>query len=109
MHILSADNEDLIARWSRDRTFLRVEAVGANIALSFTGVLLRHSPTELVFGRNSDELSVSTFFGRHSLTEGPAEPDESGFWQTYRRVVQVNTDGGAQCHIYELRDRSVPM
>ena len=106
MQILAANKEDLLARWSRDHTFLRVEAIGANIALSFTGTLVRYSSIELVFGRNSDELSVSTFFGTYRVSEGPAEPDASGFWHTYRRVVQVNTDGGAQCHIYELRERS---
>ncbi|NQD36090.1 hypothetical protein HPT27_03575 [Permianibacter sp. IMCC34836] len=104
MEIHAPGNEDLLARWKRNHTFLRVEVVGANVALSFTGVLERYSPTEIVVSRNSDELSISTFCGAYSINEGPIEPDPEGFWQTYRRVVQVTTDGGAQCHIYELRN-----
>jgi len=104
MEIQAPGNGDLLAHWKRNHTFLRVEVVGANVALSFTGVLVRHSPTEIVVCRNSDELSISTFFGTCSVNEGPVDPDLQGFWKTYRRVVQVTTDGGAQCHIYELRD-----
>ncbi len=104
MKIVADGHENLLASWLQQNTFVRVEVVGANVSLSFTGVLARYSTTEIVIARGSDELSISTFFGSCSVTEGPEVADQPGFWDVYRRVVHVTTDGGAQCHLYELRD-----
>ena len=100
---LLVDGQDLCEKWLATGAFIRAEVVGANVSLSFTGVLSRFSTVEIVLARNSDELSISTFFGSYQVFE-PHEGADSGSWGRYVRVVQITTDGGAQCHLYELRE-----
>jgi len=104
MQIISDDGENVLEQWLKCKTLLRVEVVGAPISLSFTGILVRFSLTEIVVARNADELSISTFCGACRMFCPTEQQVSESFWQQYRRVVQVTTDGGAQCHIYALRE-----
>ncbi len=101
MQISSATEQDILRLWLRESVFVRAEAVGANIGLSFTGVVARYSAAELVLSRSPDEMSISLLGGKCSVFE-PGQNAEG--WERYRRIVQIITDGGAQCTLYELRE-----
>jgi hypothetical protein len=103
MNVRDNNGVDLFELWERERTFVRADVIGTNIGLSFTGVVARHSTVELVLARESDELSISLFFGTYKVFEPSASDSPEPAWAHYRRVVQLTTDGGGQCTLYELK------
>ncbi len=104
MKIVTKDGEDLLEFWHGNRSTLQAEIIGGHVALTFTGNLARYNTVEIVLARGSDELSISTFCGSYRVLPAPAQAEPAGFWQRYRRGVQIDTDGGAQCTIFELCD-----
>ncbi len=104
MKISSATESDILGLWLRNQAFVRAEIVGGNVSLSFTGVVASYSETELVLSRPPDQMSISLFYGKHSIFEPAADAEHGAGWEPYRRVVQITTDGGAQCTLYELRE-----
>lgn len=104
MKISSITESDILGFWLREKIFVRAEIVGANVSLSFTGTVAKYSGTELVLSRQPDEMSISLFCGTYNVFEPSADQDISTGWAPYRRVVQITTDGGAQCTLFELRE-----
>lgn len=104
MNVYDDNGVDLLELWERERAFVRAEVIGAHISLSFTGVVARHSTVELVLARDSDELSISLFFGSYNIFEPSVVGSSEPAWEHYKRVVQINTDGGGQCTLYELKE-----
>jgi hypothetical protein len=108
MHISVPSENNLLAYWQREKILLRAEVVGANVSLWFTGIVARHSTVELVLARDSDELSISLFCGAHKVFEPQSKENPIEGWASFKRVVQITTDGGAQCTIYELIEKAEP-
>ncbi len=99
MNVLNQNGVDLLELWEREKTSVRAEVIAANISLSFTGQVVRHSTIELVLTRGYDEMSISLFCGSYEVFEPSIGKGASA---RYRRVVQITTDGGGQCTLYEL-------
>jgi hypothetical protein len=95
--------EQIFQQWLLNKTPVRAEVVGGHVSLWFTGTVSRCAMTNLVLERGTDELSISLFCCKYRLVEPPANIEPEGAWQQYRRIVQVQTDGGASCTLYELR------
>ncbi|MGH9752314.1 MAG: hypothetical protein ACREA2_05970 [Blastocatellia bacterium] len=104
MSVFNDNGVDLLELWEREKTFLRAEVIGGNISLWFTGVVARRSVSELVLARDSDELSISLFFESYKIFEPSVRGSADPVWERYKRVVQITTDGGAQCTLYELKE-----
>jgi hypothetical protein len=104
MNVLNDNGVNLLELWEREKTFVRAEVIGANISLWFTGVVVRRSTIELVLARDSDELSISLFCGNYKVFEPSVRGSAEAAWERYKRVVQITTDGGAQCTLYELKE-----
>lgn len=103
MRLLDAAGTDLGALWLRDGTRLRVEIVGAHVFVALHGVVTSLSLTELVVANGGgDEASISLFGGTCRVIEPTRAEAATEAWRGVRRVVQIHTDGGAQCTIAEL-------
>jgi hypothetical protein len=101
MEILSESGDDLLALWSAKQTWLRVEVVSGNVAFWFSGVVVSYSNVEIVIGKDTDQLSISTFFATCRIFRPPGGNPSTPSRADYGHVVQIVTDGGAQCTIYE--------
>ena len=103
MRIITRDGSDLVDRWFREQAAVRVEVIAGNIAASLTGVVEQYSSTEILVVRGADRISVSLFCGKYDLIEPavPSEPNPS--WRGMYPIVQIVTDGGASCTLYEVR------
>jgi hypothetical protein len=103
VRILARDGADLAALWLRERTRLRVEIVGGHVFVALHGVVAAESNIELVIAHgDGDEASISLFCCTHRVIEPTPEEAATEAWRGVSRVVQIQTDGGAQCTIAEL-------
>ena len=102
MKISTSDTSDLLDYWHHEKTHLRAEIIGGHVSFWFTGTVARYSTVELVLARDFDELSISLFSGTFNVFEPSSKKPPVDGWSSFKRVVQIATDGGAQCTIYEL-------
>lgn len=96
----------LFERWKCEKRLLRAEVISGNISLTFTGVVKNYSLTELRLARDEDELSISLFCGQYTYIgaiDGTEEAKQY-FAENYECVMQITTDAGASCTIYEMRN-----
>jgi hypothetical protein len=104
MKILARDGTDVLDRWQREATPLAVEIVGAHVFVSFRATVASHSRIEIVLTMaEGGEASISLFGGTANVLEPTREEAAQPAWREIARVVQIHTDGGAQCTLVEAR------
>ena len=95
-------NGEILRRWHAERSVLDVEIIVGHVSMCFTGRLTYVSSIELVIAHPEGELSISLFCAGAKRIE-PREGSAAEYWEKYRQVLQVKTDGGAICTISERR------
>jgi hypothetical protein len=93
---------DILNGWHRDRPTLDVEITVGHVWMRFTGRVTYLATTELVLAHADGELSISLFCAGIRRIE-PRDGSNADHWKTYRRVLQIATDGGAICTVSERR------
>ncbi len=104
MDICSNQGENILQRWFDRQCLIRAELISGNVSLSFTGTVARFNNIEVVLQREIDEMSVSLFAASCKVMEPRQGQEAEGPWKFYRLIVQIQTDGGAQCVLHELRE-----
>lgn len=95
---VEAGNGEILRRWQAERSVLDVEITVGHVWMRFTGRVTSVSNIELVLSHPQGELSISLFFAGAKLIE-PRDGSQADYWKTYRRALQISTDGGAVCTI----------
>ena len=101
MDILEREGNSLLARWKSERTPLRVELLSGNVSTSLHGIVAEFSSIEVVIVGETGRLSASLFFAEYKLLYGKASAETHPQWAGRYPVLQILTDGGAHCTLYE--------
>lgn len=99
-------NFHVFERWKSENSVIRLEFVGGNISVTFTGCILYLSWSELRLGKLDDEVSISLSNVRMNYFEkvdGSVE-SQSFFQQNFFSAVRLDTRTGIICMLYELRN-----
>lgn len=89
-----------LQRWQSNRSVLEIEITVGHVWMQFTGRITHLRATEMVMAHESGELSISLFCANANLIEPSGQVNHKS-WKQFASVMQIETDGGANCTIQD--------